>query len=363
MKKLLVVLLALTAVGIAAFADDAPVWTFGALWNTGAVITLGDKTSVPDATINLYDNNEPAVTRARFIGQVDLGGYGAKWYTAFNGDDPAKAVTFTNWWVYANLFSNMLQINVGAPDNGFSGTVNKGYGGTSPAGFQFVVMPIDGLKVGMAIPVNELISVTVLGVSVPVTDTLLKDTFKALQFGAFYTMPNMASVAFTYVMGKYDAAFSSVPSKTAELAAGVNVLAIPNLTAQFELDLTAMGDKAAGKDELFQNFAYVMGPLTPGLTLYEDLYAASGSKVKIQINPNVDYAVMTGTNVGLSLTYIVDNDGATGGNASGLNVDPYVKFTFNPKAAVKIDANYTIANLKSTSTWTMPININFLYSF
>lgn len=351
MKKLLVVLLALTAVGVAAFADDAPVWTWGAVWNTGAVITIGDSTSVPDATINVYDNNEPAVTRARFIGQVDLGGFGAKWYTAFNGDDPAKAVTFTNWWVYANVLDKMLQINVGAPDNGFSGTVNKGYGGASPAGFQFVVMPMDGLKIGMAIPVNEA----------GVGDILLKDTFKALQFGAFYTMPNTASFAFTYVMGKYSGL--AVADKSGELDAGVNVLAIPNLTAQFEINLTALGDDTLGKYELFQNAAYVMGPLTPGLTLYEDIYAASGSKATIKINPNVDYAVMTGVNVGLSLTVILDNDGAIGGDATGLNVDPYVTFTFNSKAKVKIDANYTVPDMSSSSTWMMPININFMYSF
>jgi len=361
MKKLLVVLLALTAVGIAAFADDAPVWTFGAVWNTGALVTIGSKSLVPDSTIQLYDNNEPAQTRARFIGQVDLGGYGAKWYTAMAGDDPALGLSFTNWWVYANLFDKMVQLNVGAVDNGFSGTVNKGYGGTSPQGIQIVVMPVDGLKIGMAVPVNESNGAGVA------QDVILKDTFKTLQFGAFYTMPNMASFAFTYVMGKYGktviANDTAPTSKSAELAAGVNVLAIPNLTAQFELDLTAMGDKAAGKDELFQNFAYVMGPLTPGLTLYEDLYAASGSKMTFKINPNVDYAVMTGSNVGLSLTYTANKDGQTGGKINQLEVDPYVKFTFNSKAAVKIDGDYTIPDLTSTSDWKMPININFLYSF
>jgi hypothetical protein len=354
MKKLFVVLLALTAIGVAAFAQDAPVWTFGAVWNTGAVITMGDSTSVPDATIMLYDNNEPTIVRARFIGQVDLDGFGAKWYVALPESKTiyTPALAFTNWWVYANVFNKMVQINVGAMDNSFSGTVNKGYGGASAAGFQIVAKPIDGLQIGVDIPVSP---------SVLLGDVLVKDQFAAIQIGAFYTMPNLASFALTYVNST--TAITGPVSKSSEFDFGVNVLAVPNLTAQFEGKLALLGDTVNGSYELFQNAAYVMGPLTPALALTEDIYAVSGSKMKIAINPSIDYMVMTGSNVGLSLTYTMNSNGQAGGTVSGLNVDPYVKFTFNPKAAVKIDANYTIPDLTATATWNMPININFLYSF
>jgi len=350
MKKLLVVLLALTAVGVAAFAD-APTWTFGAVWNTGAQIKLGDSTTVPDTLLFLSDNNEPAPTRGRFVGNADLGGYGAKWYVAFPSDDPKNGINFINWWVYANLFNKMVTLNVGAADTGFAGTVNKGWGGANVSGIQVIVAPIDGLKVGFGIPVNENLPVAF--------DVKLNDQLQAIQLGAFYTMPNLASFAFTYV--NKATSIAGVTANSGEVDFGVNVLAVPNLTAQFEVQVKNLGASSGNTIELFENAAYVMGPLTPAINLDEVIDNTSGANMKIAINPNVDYAVMTGTNVGISITYTMNTPNTT--TNSALSLDPYVKFTFNSSAAVKIDGNFGIADLNHTDKYTLPININFMYSF
>lgn len=352
MKKLLVVLLALTAIGVAAFADDAPVWTWGATVETGAVVTLAN---TGDPQIYVWDANQPVVSRARLISGVALGNYGLKFYIGndFGGNNAGSAnaasgnlaylssnLVFPNFWVYASFLNNMITLNAGNPDTGFSGTVNKGWGGTVAQGFQVIVAPIDGLKVGMAVPV-----------SVPQESTTT--ALGSMIGGAFYTMPNLASFAFTFAGSKGTA-------NSGEIDFGVNVLAVPNLTAQVEGKITSFGASSGQTTELFENVAYVMGPLTPAINLDEQLNNASGWNVPIAINPNVDYAIMTGTNVGLSVTYTMN---VKGGTISSLNVDPYVKFTFNSKAWAKIDANYTIGDLSNTGTWTLPINIDFVYSF
>jgi hypothetical protein len=140
----------------------------------------------------------------------------------------------------------------------------------------------------------------------------------------------------------------------------VAVLAVPNLTAQFEGQIKLLGSSTAQTIELFENVAYAMGPLTPAINADEVLYSASGLNTQIAINPNVDYVVMTGTAVGLSVTYTMNVAGAS---VNKLVADPYVKFTFNDKAKLKIDAAYTIPDLSATGTWSLPININFMWSY
>jgi len=355
MKKALVVLLALTALAGMAFAQDAPVWTWGLAINTGVEVMMGDSTTVPDSTIRLWETTDTtaAPTHARFTGAVAMGDFGAHFYLQFLKDDPFLTADFANWWVTANLFNKMVQVNAGVMDVAFSGTVNKGWGGTSPAGLQVIVMPIEGLKVGFAVPVS----------SAPAANLLLAEQLKAIQLGAFYTMPNLASFALTYAMGKTAVTGTDVLDNSSEFDFGVNVLAVPNLKAQVEGRLVGIGDDVAGYYEFFENAEYVMGALKPAINLDEVMYQASGSTMKIAINPSIDYMVMTGTNVGLSITYTMNSDGITGGDISGLNVDPYVKFTFDTKAAIKIDANYTIMDLSDTSLWKLPIQVNFVYAY
>ena len=364
MKKALVVLLALTAVAGLAFAQDAPVWTWGFAVNTGFEVKMGDSTSVPKPTIKLWEtiDTTAAPTHARFTGAVAMGDFGAHFYLQFPSDTtilflgaPSGIVVFSNWWVTANLFDKMVQINAGAMDNAFSGTKNKGYGGTSPAGVQVVVMPIDGLKVGVALPILEST------ITVPQSN-ILENQFKAIQVGAFYTMPDTATFALTYVNAKN--VLGAAPlDKSGEFDFGVNVLAIPNLTAQLEGNLANLGDSALSKYVLFLNLAYKMDSLTPALavtgTIPGDKAVVPGGQI-IAINPSIDYVVMPGTAVGLSFTYQMNDTGAT---SSGITIDPYVKCTLDAKSYIKIDAAYGIADISKSGTWTLPIQVNFGWAY
>jgi hypothetical protein len=354
MKKLLVVLLALTALSAMAFADDV-VWTYGVTVKTGAQITAANAGST---LIQPYDADDSVASRIRFDAEAGLGDFSA--HIRIGGDlggntSVATVVTAAQlilpppltltgvglfqpaWWVNAYFLEKMIQLQFGDLDHSVTDTVNKGWGGLSVNGAQAVVAPISGLSVGLSIPVpNDTLDAALAGMRV----------------GLAYTMPNLATVKGTYI--------NVGGTNLSELAFGVAVLAVPNLTAQVEADIKNLGSSTAQTIELFENAAYVMGPLTPAINLDEILYSASGLNTQIAINPSVDYVVMTGTAVGLSVTYTMNVKGAS---TSKVVADPYVAFTFNPKAALKIDAAYTISDLSNSGTWTLPININFKFSY
>jgi hypothetical protein len=60
---------------------------------------------------------------------------------------------------------------------------------------------------------------------------------------------------------------------------------------------------------------------------------------------------------------ILNKDGASGGDAMGLVVDPYVKLSMNSKASLKLDAAYTVNDLSDSGTWNLPITLLFVYSY
>jgi len=354
MKKALVVLLALTCLSAMAFADDVA-WTFGVTVKTGAAITMY---SEGDATIAVNDADDAVPSRVRFDADAALGDFSA--HVRVGGDTAGvvpltvdlitPAITAGNfipaWWVNAYFMDKMIQMQFGILDHSVTDTVNKGWGGLNTSGAQVVVTPMSGLSVGLALPAN------------PASGTF-NAALAGMKLGFGYTMTDLVTIRATYMNAGGDN-FSS-------FAAGVAVLAVPNLTAQVEVLDTNIGDDGANdvptKEkgiELFENFAYKLGALTPGLELYQVLYNDSDLDMMMYFKPNVDYMVMEGLNVGASVKYAMNQ---AGGTTSGLVADPYVKFTFNAKAALKIDAAYTIADLDDTSVWSLPININFMFAY
>jgi len=353
MKKLLVVLLALTALSVAAFADDV-MWTWGLTVKTGATITLMDADS-GSATLVPYDADDSVASRIRLDAEAALGDFAA--HIRVGGDNAGTTAAgsaafptiFLNaWWVNAYFMDKMVQLQFGNLDHSVTDTVNKGWGGLSVLGAQVVVTPVSGLSVGLSIPA---------AVNGDTDFATLNGALAGMKVGFAYTMPNLVTVKATYSNAGGD--------KMSDVAGGVAILAVPNLTAQFEVQDTNIGDDgtngATKGIELFEFASYVMGPLTPSLEMYQLLYNDSSLDMGMYFKPGIDYMVMTGTNVGLTFEYYIAPAGDNG--VSEIIVDPYVKFTFNDKAKVKIDAAYTVPDTTDTATWKLPININFMYSF
>jgi len=357
MKKLLVVLLALTALSVAAFADDV-VWTYGLTVKTGATLTFGDSTSFPQATLVPYDADDSVASRLRFDAEATLGDFSA--HIRVGGDNAGMDATgdvFLNaWWVNAYFLDKMVQLQFGNLDHSVSDSVNKGWGGLSVEGAQVVVVPITGLSVGASVPVNAAAGT-------------FNQNIAGTRVGFAYTMPNTAIVKFTYINAPGD--------KQSDVAGGVEIDAIPNLKAQLEFQDTDLGSKVfvpsagfsnlgvkTGAVELFEFASYAMGPLTPSLEMYQALPSDTSYKMQLYVKPGIDYVVMEGTAVGATVKWIYKPAfGLAGTGDNGLVIDPYVAFTFNAKAALKIDAAYTLPDLSSTGTWGMPININFKFSY
>jgi hypothetical protein len=353
MKKALVVLLALTCLSALAFADDVA-WTFGATVKTGAQITIP---STGSTMIQAYDVDDPAASRVRLDAEAALGDFSAHVRV---GGDLAGATTsagvFLNaWWVNSYFLDKMIQLQFGVLDHSVTDTVNKGWGGITVTGAQVVVTPMSGLSIGVAVPVS-------------VTPGTIDSAFAGTRLGFAYTMPNLVTLKATFMNGAGD--------KNDSFAAGVAVLAVPNLTAQLEAQLVALGNQVApikttpatvyGFNEIFANVEYALGGLKPGVEVDVTMYGNSGPSMTFGVKPKVAYTVMTGTDVGVSVAYTSKAlTTAAGGytQADSLVADPWVAFAFNTKAALKIDAAYTIPDLTATGTWSLPININFKYSF
>jgi len=343
MKKLLLVLLALTVLGVMAFADDVT-WTYGATIKTGAQITLYSDSAIPTAA-RVYDNDDSVASRVRFDAEAALGDFSA--HIRVGGDFAGTVDTnfaFLNaWWATGKFFDKMLEVRAGNIDNSVTDTVNNGWGGSSVEGMQFVVVPVSGLSIAYGLPL------------IAANGHFMTDVAMS-KAGFAYSMPNLATVKFTYVNAPGD--------KLSNVYGGVRILAVPNLTADLEFQALDLGNKAvgaAGNIELFENAQYAMGAFAPGIVLDEVLYNDSAYKMQLYVKPYVDYTVSDSLMVGGNVKF-TNNAGGTD-KLQSLGIDPYVKMIFNSKATLKTDFAFGIADLTDTATWTMPININFMWSF
>jgi len=312
-----------------AFAEDV-VWAWSATINTGAQITLGDSTSVPDAMIEVYNADSPNASRIRFNGAATAGDYGLNFRisTDLAGvEDTSLGMfeLFDYWWVTAKWMNSMVQVRAGAINNNVTDTVNNGWGGLNVDGLQLIVVPMENLSVGLNVPLST-------------PAETVNRALAGMELGFAYTMTDLVTLRATY---------QNVPGdKNSDIAFGAALLMVPNLTAEFEVLATDFSNTVSGSTELFQNAAYAMGALKPGITIDEKLYGDSALDMTIWVKPYVGYTVMEGTEVGASVKYTMNQ---LGGTTSGLVVDPYAKFTFNDKAALKIDAAFTIGDLDDTS--------------
>jgi len=350
MKKLLLVLLALTVLGVMAFADDVT-WTYGATIKTGAQITVGDSTSTPDILAKVYDNDDGVPSRVRFDAEAALGDFSA--HIRVGGDGAGltvdKTYTFNAmflnaWWATGKFFDKMLEVRAGNIDNSVTDTVNNGWGGSSVEGVQLVVVPISGLSIAYGLPFGA--------------GEKFASDYSASKIGFAYSMPNLATVKFTWMNAGGD--------KQSDVAGGVRILAVPYLTADLEVQATNLGFKAAvpvntDNIELFENAQYAMGAFAPGIVLDEVLYNDSSFKMQLYVKPYVDYTVSDSLMVGGNVKF-TNNAGGTD-KLQSLGIDPYVKMIFNSKATLKTDFAFGIPDLTDTATWQMPININFMWSF
>jgi len=321
MKKLVVLMIVLMFVGAYVFADAANVTAgSGAAVTVAGAVEAGAKivNSGSTTTIQQFTNNEGTTGWANLNLGASIGDMSANFYL--------RSTDFTTWtipnaWVTEKLLKDMIELRAGNMDNAATSTANKGWGGVNGVGIQVLVLPISGLTIGANIPAP------LTAVAIDDKAAGLAKTFKV---GAAYAMPNLVTVDLTYqAAGEFDA--------------GVNVTAVPGLTAQVEAQiLTAKG----ATNTIFENVTYALGALTVGANATEALATAT----TITIVPTVSYTISPTLNVYGQIGY------TTPGNTIAPEVG--VGLPFNAMGTLKIQYDGSFAKTSSNT-----ININFIHNF
>jgi hypothetical protein len=242
MKKLLIVLLALTVIGVFAFADDAmapaPVGQFHA-WNYGMLFAMAANGSASSSTSVGWG---PSWDPNRGIDQ--------EWTFAYDGKDYGFSGTFEfgmgdfgesttgagsiSWFDTYYKFGDFAKFTAGKLDIGeyrwttfIEGAANARFGQRAYAGM-IQVYPIEGLSLAVLenVPGN--------------TTTYMGDTVNAVNFsygtfvGANYQ--NWTNVAASYVMKDMGKVYFAWNNTASEFSVGVNISAVKPLSLQVVYD-------------------------------------------------------------------------------------------------------------------------------
>lgn len=311
MKKLLAVLLALCAVGIFAFAEDAaPALTFGA---------YGDIT----ATVIDNDGNTGygVYTETYFSYAAKDMGFNA---TTVGGADPFAAVR--NYSFSYKFNNGMFTVLAGKLRETGSVRLTSYIDGN---GFSTRIANVqEGVEV-LAKPVSGL----VIAAFVPFTGAAIGTDLGDANVGVAYLVPDVANIVGGYRLS------------TSELWVGADVKAVKDMTLK-------LGYKNASS----KNYIYATAgssKLVDKLDLGLDADIALASALTFGAQVKAEYAVSDMISVGGKVFF--DNGDAWYGN-DGLEIKPYAQINFAAgDIVVAFDFN------AGADTWSLPIDFELSY--
>lgn len=316
MKKLIVLLLAITMVG-AVFADDAapaPSLTWGGYFNTGI--------QYDTSTDSLYLMGAKYVgkaSRLRLNADYANGDFGVHFRLQSN-DATTTMFSLTQALVWGNFLNKMVYAKVGLLNDYTWATPYNSYGGyDGKPGAQIQLKPISGLNFGVILPIDSSKTVSPTNV--------LKDMI----IGAKYSAKGLADVTAELDLGTAANAFIG----------SVNVTAVKDLTAQLEAKITDIAD--FGNTAYFDEYiSYALGDVAVGAYVDQTF----GSPFAWSVAPEVSYTM--GSLVAYaSFTYGSDNS---------WSINPYLDYTLNAKSDVRGYVDYA-------SDGTFTIGADMLFNF
>jgi hypothetical protein len=235
MKKLLVVLLALTACCGLAFAQDAPAMTLSGSMDTGIKV-FSDYSLNGTGYIWETNNGYPSDLWLDYT----INGTKAGGFFELCATEIATGNIYTDslygWWKPID----MLTIKAGLGYGDVYSTPIEGWDNGS-TGLQISIAPIEGLVAAIDYPFTA--SGTAEGIALG-----------NLKVAASYTLASIVALGVNCDFG------------AGQYIAGVNVLAVKDLTAQAEIKFLS-ADSTMRAEEYF---AYAIGALKPYLWAYED---------------------------------------------------------------------------------------------
>jgi len=295
MKKLLIVLLALTVLGVFAFAQDAaPTLVWGGSVNSGFA-----EVSNSAASTNVgqyYDYNSESGGRIRLQGAINAAdGNSGFQFRVQNDGLGATAPVLNQAWAYGKFLDGMVKVEAGKLNNYAFSTGDWACFGDHDGGLGALlsVTPMEGVAIGAYLPM-------------PTGGTGY--TSGTLQFA--YTMKDVFTLVGGYTL-------SPLTTNTGDIYAGVVLKAIPNLAFDAELQLTKLADSApvlSGTTTIVEHAAYTMGAMTASIYAAQWMYAAASSNLYYNFEPQVAYKVADPVTVALIGNVYTYNQGASGWN-------------------------------------------------
>jgi hypothetical protein len=363
MKKALLILLVLSIVGAAAFADVK----FGAFAAIGARVDYqmnagGSTNNVDRLYAWEWFQGTPLIGLATlsFVGADPNVGYDTRVINV-GGNPPITGYPFTIDYanVWSKVMNGMVLLNLGlyqaAED--FE-TAEQAYGqnewnsGNTPA-FTVYIYPIEGLVIGYQLPLN--VSSTLA------TGSTVSDTLWNSHIGVRYTMKDVFGVTAGYLLAK--------ANNTSDAYFGVSVNAVPNLNLWFEGLMVNMGNSVTGESDLYLEANYPIAMFKIGVAFEYNMPSASGLNAGWVFEPYVIYPVAdkinlmaaidvgsapTAANMALGATNVWGWYGLqTGGSANtdnGIAWDLFVRASMmSPLGEFRVQAKYGQYDSKITS--------------
>lgn len=326
MKKLLVALLALAAIGTMVAAQNAPaaIGQVG-MWNYGEVRLYNNAGNT---------NLGPGWVKGGLYNNMTLSysGKNVTWTQTQEWDQDGALPTFRNFGATFKLFNGMAKLDVGKLRTGFEYRwTNFDAAGFSTrlankdSGFGVRLYPMDGFSVGAFVPV-------------PLADQAVGTTYGNTSFGASYAIKDMATVVASYK--------GNTGAK--EFFVGADVKAVSGLGLKLgfldKLDAKSMSVEA--------NTSYTVSGIA--LQAYGDVNLATATTYGAKVDAS--YAVAsTPFTVGANFSY--DNGDAWIGN-NGIGFSGY--------ANMDVDGNtvglaFPVTVISGVTAYN--VNLNYTVSF
>jgi len=352
MKKLIVLLLALSVVGIAVMAQDAaaapaPTLKFSGYFNIGP-----EYYQLNGGAQEWYSNGSDSSTQGRFNlnAKYDAGSYGVafrlreqdQWGIGNSGEVFARRL-----YGWMDAFNGMVRFQAGrlgdyAWSTGSGGNSWNCFGNLDGfTGMQVQIKPIDGLNFGGFVPFNSTASGAFAKVNssgVPVNASAVSnpgdivDAFSQGMIAGAYYLKDVGDIELGYMPGMF--------KDTGMFFFGAAYTGMSNLTAMVEGIMDNIGDTGTGGyafTYLWINAAYKMDALTVGVIAEPQIYSWSDLGTKLRINPSVSYTI---GDVAPGLGFVYLSDGIKGGPYTGWEVDPNVKFTLGKDTTLNVWAGF-----------------------
>jgi hypothetical protein len=358
MKKILVVLLALTIIG-GVFAESKA--TFTGDVKTGLRIKQSSEVEgKEDPMVDLF--HDDAGERFYVGGALTIDdNYGL----SFGLVSKPTGVTFDYARLYGEFLDDKLKVIGGKGTGGTWGSGGKADAGFDDTpGFKVEIRPITGLNFGFQLRTEF---------ENPMT---LEQWAKEIRFGVKYEAANLFRAIAAF---KLDSDFGDTPAKPADpgdpsqfippspavpasvdegkdlrALLGLHLLAVPNLTAIIDGYVYGLGDlDLYGKAGIGEKVEYALTPLTFGLTVgeYLDLRdlgeqpEGTDSTFRLEAEPYVSYKLNDPVTLKLNVPFSMGWNGDLAANAAAdtvfkVGVKPGIAYKFNDTAS--IDAYYRL---------------------